>query len=93
MLDIVKSACVSVLDDDGDIAPADLGDVGAIAVSALDHPDGIAMPVLCGDRRMSGAELSYADNVVATALISVGKVVRAFLTNDPFVVRSLLRID
>src|SRR5690349_4992256 len=81
-LDMVIPAYISVLDNDGDIAPADLGDIGTVAVPALDHADGIAVTVLSGDRRMSGAELSDADNVMATALIGVSKVVKAILTND-----------
>jgi len=84
---------LSVLDDDGDVAPADLGHISAVAAAGLDHADRIAVAVLSGDRGMSSAELSNADNVVATALIGIGKVAKTVLTNDPSVVLTLLRVD
>ena len=90
---MVKPAYASVLDDYGDVPPANLCHVGAVAMPALDHADRIAVAILAGDRCMPGAELSDANNIVVTALIGVGKVVRPFLTNHSLIVGTFLRID
>ena len=84
---------MSVLDDRGDIAPADLGDISAIAAPPLDHANGIAVAILSGDRGVPGAELGNAYDVVTAALIAVGKVGGAVLTDYAFVVGTLLRVD
>src|SRR5680860_653567 len=83
----------SVLDDDGDVAPADLRDVGAIAATGLDHADRIAVPVLGGDGPMSAAELGDAGDIAAPELACVSAVPATLLTDDDAIAPARLRAD
>jgi len=71
-----------VLDDNGNIAAADLTGVGQIAMTALNNCNRIGITCLTGGCAMTGAKLGHARNVIATGLGRTDIIKRTGLTNE-----------